>query len=83
MNKVQKNKLMEAKVKAIHDSTIKTEWNRLNKIQDRNMKQLENAKKRKDTRTKPAAARKSKSPPVPASKIPKKKKILLMMILCR
>ena len=41
MNVAQKNKMMEQKVKAVHDSTIKTEWNRLNKIQDKKMKRLD------------------------------------------
>ena len=66
MNVAQKNKLMEAKVKAVHDSTIKTEWTRLNKEHDKKMRKTD-----RDTRAKPAAAPKSKS--LPASKIPKKK----------
>ena len=67
MNVAQKNKLMEAKVKAVHDSTIKTEWNRLNKEHDKKMRKTD-----RDTTAKPATARKSKS--LLASKIPKKKK---------
>ena len=67
MNVAQKNKLMEAKVKAVHDSTINTEWTRLNKEHDKKMRKTD-----RDTRAKPAAARKSKS--LPASKIPKKEK---------
>ena len=51
MNVAQKNKMMEAKVKAVHDSTIQSEWNRLNKMQDKKMKRLD-----RDTRAKPKPA---------------------------
>ena len=63
MNVAQKNKLMEDKVKAVHDSTIKSEFTRLKAKHAKKMKKLDD-----DTKPKPAAP---KSRPLP--NVPKKK----------
>ena len=76
MNVAQKNKLMEDKVKAVHDSAIKSEFTRLKAKHAKKMKK----KLDDDTKPKPASA---PAPKRALPKVPKKKKLIRYLILCR
>ena len=63
MNVAQKNKLMEDKVKAVHDSTIKSEFTRLKAKHAKKMKKLDD-----DTNPKATPPKSRALPNVPKKK---------------